>query len=305
MDRIDWIDESGAKQTYFKWHGSEPNGGSREQCVEMYVHHHGVWNDIPCSQKKVFICSSPPNSCSKPSPPPKFTVFRTPETFASARTTCRRHGRVLAYPTDAQSNKQIQHALQQKGIQYAWFGINRVDRSGWVDEMGSEQRYFNWDRKEPNGGSKEQCSEIRVGSGRWNDLPCNAKYPFVCMSQEPPEYLFFPKKVQFAAAQATCRRLGTTLYLPTNYVESARLSQWLKSKHGLNGHRGAYIGFNRRGTRGTWVNEYGVRVRYIRWDKHKPNNANPKPEECGELVPRSNGWNDIWCTAKLPFVCRG
>ena len=307
MGRRDWIDESGAKQTYFKWYPREPNGGSREQCAEMYINHDGKWNDAHCARKFAFICSSPSTACPKQSRDltPKFTVFRKPETFASARTTCRRHGRVLAYPTDAQSNKQIQHALQQKGIKYAWFGINRVDRSGWVDEMGSKQRYFNWDRKEPNGGSKEQCGEMRVGSGRWNDLSCNAKYPFVCMSQEPPEYLFFPKKVQFAAAQATCRRLGTTLYLPTNYAESARLSQWLKSKHGLNGHRGAYIGFNRRGTRGTWVNEYGVRVRYIRWDKHEPNNANPKPEECGELIPRRNGWNDIWCTYKLPFVCRG
>ena len=36
----------------------EPNGGRRENCVEMYLTHFGTWNDncCDCAYKRQFVC---------------------------------------------------------------------------------------------------------------------------------------------------------------------------------------------------------------------------------------------------------
>ncbi|CAG2189607.1 unnamed protein product [Mytilus edulis] len=41
---------------YFKWDGNEPNGGSGENCLEMYPNSGGGWNDKPCKIPLDFIC---------------------------------------------------------------------------------------------------------------------------------------------------------------------------------------------------------------------------------------------------------
>ena len=40
---------------YLNWQSGEPNGLEGEDCGEMYPMD-GTWNDVPCSEKRGFIC---------------------------------------------------------------------------------------------------------------------------------------------------------------------------------------------------------------------------------------------------------
>ena len=62
----------------------------------------------------------------------------------------------------------------------AWMGLNLKNGSFyWTD--GSKPRYKNWNYGEPNNfNGREHCVEIYVNNGKWNDIPCFVKRPFVC-----------------------------------------------------------------------------------------------------------------------------
>ena len=62
----------------------------------------------------------------------------------------------------------------------AWMGLSLKNGSFyWTD--GSKPRYKNWNYGEPNNfNGREHCVEIYVNNGKWNDIPCFVKRPFVC-----------------------------------------------------------------------------------------------------------------------------
>ena len=73
----------------------------------------------------------------------------------------------------------------------AWLGGKDKRREGrWVWIDGGIQtypiRYTNWDSNEPNNhNGNEDCLVTNwdgygVGHGRWNDVPCNHTYGFIC-----------------------------------------------------------------------------------------------------------------------------
>ncbi|CAH3025319.1 unnamed protein product, partial [Porites evermanni] len=62
----------------------------------------------------------------------------------------------------------------------AWMGLSLKNGSFyWTD--GSKPGYKNWNYGEPNNfNGREHCVEIYVNNGKWNDIPCFVKRPFVC-----------------------------------------------------------------------------------------------------------------------------
>ncbi|CAC5368940.1 MRC [Mytilus coruscus] len=52
-DKWIWVFDF-APVKYFKWDSNEPNGGTVENCLEMYSK--GVWNDRPCKTTLDFVC---------------------------------------------------------------------------------------------------------------------------------------------------------------------------------------------------------------------------------------------------------
>ncbi|MDP7491508.1 MAG: C-type lectin domain-containing protein [Candidatus Undinarchaeales archaeon] len=57
-----WTWVEGVSNAFAKWKSGEPNGGTGENCVEVYSN--GVWNDEKCTDKHEGICESdgPPNT---------------------------------------------------------------------------------------------------------------------------------------------------------------------------------------------------------------------------------------------------
>lgn len=48
----------GQHATYTNWRRLEPNGGKKENCVEMRQAD-GNWNDVSCSERRGFVCQIP------------------------------------------------------------------------------------------------------------------------------------------------------------------------------------------------------------------------------------------------------
>ena len=62
-----------------------------------------------------------------------------------------------------------------------WIGYDdRAEVNHWTWSDGSNQYpYTNWNKGEPNGGSRENCAYMR-NDGFWNDFTCTTKMRFVC-----------------------------------------------------------------------------------------------------------------------------
>ena len=52
-----WVWSDGTPSDYTIWSPNEPNGGTNENCGELF---NGVWNDLPCGNPHLyFLCNHP------------------------------------------------------------------------------------------------------------------------------------------------------------------------------------------------------------------------------------------------------
>ena len=129
-----------------------------------------------------------------------------------------------------------------------WFGYNDIRREGhwvWANPSGRCKRYTNWHRGEPNNWHNEDCAQM-YRSGKWNDLRCNARLPYVCefgsrakkickgttstLNLYGIRYQIIPRKLTWGAAQANCRRHGGNLATITNSKVNHFLNYQMKKR---------------------------------------------------------------------------
>uniref|UniRef100_A0A668A767 C-type lectin domain-containing protein n=1 Tax=Myripristis murdjan TaxID=586833 RepID=A0A668A767_9TELE len=63
-----------------------------------------------------------------------------------------------------------------------------------------------------------------------------------------------------------------------------------------------WIGLSDLETEGEWKWVDGSSLSYTSWMENEPNDHG-KSEDCGELVPEKDGWNDFPCSAGRPWIC--
>lgn len=96
-------------------------------------------------------------------------------TWAEAQAACAARGASLVTVNDAKENAYLASLLAD-----AWIGLSDAATEGtWVS--GAEESAFaSWGMGQPDdAGGNEDCATIGA-EGAWNDLPCDAKRPFVC-----------------------------------------------------------------------------------------------------------------------------
>ncbi|KAK3105857.1 hypothetical protein FSP39_007198 [Pinctada imbricata] len=67
--------------------------------------------------------------------------------------------------------------------QSVWIGIADVITDGrWITYPDTMYpTYLNWDSREPNGKTAENCVEMAKGYGyKWNDISCSHVRKFIC-----------------------------------------------------------------------------------------------------------------------------
>ena len=105
------------------------------------------------------------------------------KTHAEAIEVCKSLGRQLVEPTSASANSEVTALAQAKGVSRFWIGIHDITNEGTFtyESNGQPIGYKNWKDGEPNDWeSGEDCAEIYVNTGKWNDGSCNNEHSFVC-----------------------------------------------------------------------------------------------------------------------------
>ena len=64
-----------------------------------------------------------------------------------------------------------------------WIGIHDIINEGnfIYDSSNEAIVYENWNSGDPNNDwTGEDCTELRIDGGKWNDMPCTTKLSFAC-----------------------------------------------------------------------------------------------------------------------------
>jgi len=160
-----WV---GEPQPYVNFAPREPNGGSRQNCVEMYSS--GGWNDHYCTSSRQFVCQKFPL---------EYKYDTRSLTWANAESKCQEWGGHLARINSRQENNALASELSKRRIRTAWIGYNDIGSEGNFEWKGS---FSNFAPREPNGHRRENCVELynSVSQGKWNDHYCTSPRAFVC-----------------------------------------------------------------------------------------------------------------------------
>jgi len=166
-----WI---GTNSCFYNFKSTEPNGHRSENCVEFVPQWNGKWNDLNCNKKRAFICEKSPSTRN-------MRFFTRPLAWKAAENECKKLGRHLATVQSIQQNQGILNELKKRHIRSAWIGMNDNVKENVFKWIGTNSCFSNFKSTEPNGHRSENCVEIIPGwNGKWNDLSCNKKRPFVC-----------------------------------------------------------------------------------------------------------------------------
>merc|ERR1712013_281528 len=98
-----------------------------------------------------------------------------------AQDECIKWGGHLVTVRSPYENNYFVDQMKKRKWREAWIGINDEKVEGefvWVS--GVQNFYTNWYAGEPNGGRNENCGEIVLRHGCWNDSVCRSHYNFIC-----------------------------------------------------------------------------------------------------------------------------
>ncbi|XP_078660072.1 uncharacterized protein LOC144904802 [Branchiostoma floridae x Branchiostoma belcheri] len=201
-----WTDNTGVG--YLNWLPNQPdNAGNNEDCVELRTN--GRWNDHQCNNNNVkfdYVCKKAPNNGDPP--PPRTTVgwtsnvcppdwednplndfcyqFHTGSfrTWHDARAVCQANGGdLLSINTPSESAYITGRLVSVTNMATMWIGAHdQTTEGGWSWVDGSPFRFLKWGGGEPNnaGNGGEDCAEIAVTNGNWNDLNCDNLRGYIC-----------------------------------------------------------------------------------------------------------------------------
>nr|XP_006816218.1 PREDICTED: uncharacterized protein LOC102809517 [Saccoglossus kowalevskii] len=185
-NQFEWFD--GTPFVFTNWGPGEPNnaGEEGEDCVHLIDQEDklGEWNDQVCTDLMGYICKKRKSiynpSCGRGYEyyPALSTCYKfvTDEylSWDDAETQCHVGGGHLLSISGFQEQTHITARMYGLNAPVLWIGANdRTVEGGWSWSDGTAFAYLNWHVGEPNDANVgEDCTEIIVTSGLWNDHHC-------------------------------------------------------------------------------------------------------------------------------------
>ena len=89
-------------------------------------------------------------------------------------------------PTNSEIDNFVFEAMKAHSVKNAYIGLFRVSESlghsAFNTVRGTKPSHSHWLEGEPNNhGGHEDCVEIRIIDGKWNDFPCTGySLHFIC-----------------------------------------------------------------------------------------------------------------------------
>ena len=100
-----------------------------------------------------------------------------------ARTACEDLGGSLLMLETAAENTAVNRDIAAVFKKPFWLDLDDLKREGaWTWKNGVSLNYSGWDKTQPDShGGNEDCAAANWGGRqRWHDVPCIARFPFVC-----------------------------------------------------------------------------------------------------------------------------
>ena len=116
----------------------------------------------------------------------EYHIESTTKTLAEAKAFCNSLGQKLFEPKSFRANNEVNELAKTEALGSTWaiwIGIHDIINEGnfIYDSSNEAIVYENWNPGEPNNaGSGEDCTEMCIDGGKWNDMPCTPKLPFAC-----------------------------------------------------------------------------------------------------------------------------
>ncbi|WAR04183.1 MRC2-like protein [Mya arenaria] len=301
-----WI--GGAPFAFFNWADGQPDGagGNGTDCVAMFTQT-GLWDDLDCSARNGFVCEKlgnvPPTTAVATTTPRVpagkvlgcdvgwlpfqsscFRIFQGPRSWSNAQLACHYNGAELTSIRNRAEQNFLQGNLPKPKLSWDgfWIGLNDQqtdNRFLWTD--GSTVTYTKWNINEPNNymNRNEDCVEMRLASGRWNDEVCSMVRPgFICRKA----------KHAVSATQAPY-----SVGCPQAFITSM-----------LNYQQGNFlIGLTDKKTPGTFYWAAGNPVGYTNWVSSHTGNEQNTCVAMQTSVP-AGLWKTVDCNQGNRFICQ-
>ncbi|XP_052806091.1 macrophage mannose receptor 1-like [Mya arenaria] len=346
-----WI--GGAPFAFFNWADGQPDGagGNGTDCVAMFTQT-GLWDDLDCSARNGFVCEKlgnvPPTTAVATTTPRVpagkvlgcdvgwlpfqsscFRIFQGPRSWSNAQLACHYNGAELTSIRNRAEQNFLQGNLPKPKLSWDgfWIGLNDQqtdNRFLWTD--GSTVTYTKWNINEPNNymNRNEDCVEMRLASGRWNDEVCSMVRPgFIC--RKAKHAVSATQAPYSVGCPQAARGYGVLCYrminfgAPLNYNQASNFCQTrfngtLATIYGrvlqafitsmLNYQQGNFlIGLTDKKTPGTFYWAAGNPVGYTNWVSSHTGNEQNTCVAMQTSVP-AGLWKTVDCNQGNRFICQ-
>ncbi|XP_033624642.1 macrophage mannose receptor 1-like [Asterias rubens] len=248
--------------------------------------------------------------------------------FSSAQTQCqaRMNNANLVSIANLNENNFVLSAINQDLTSdyksSAWIGMSDLSSEmyyEWLD--GTEVTFTNWAYYEPNNQGTEDCVEIYMSSGEWNDINCQGYlFPSVCEVAKGPSgtpplntgcqpgwqaylgscYKFETSPATWSTARSNCNSMGGNLVSVSHMYDAAYVSAQVGLQtHGTN----VWIGMSDPNNSGLYEWADGSAISYTNWGQAQPDSSNGLCVSINSGAPAAGYWYNTACSQSLPYVC--
>ncbi|XP_067905967.1 tetranectin-like protein [Heterodontus francisci] len=113
-----------------------------------------------------------------------YLASKSAKSYHTANEDCIAQGGTLSIPRSSDEGNSLRSYAKRSlsGARDFWIGVNDMTTEGkFVDVNGLPITYFNWDRNEPRGGTRENCAVASTGGqGKWSDTVCRTEKSYIC-----------------------------------------------------------------------------------------------------------------------------
>ncbi|XP_005097625.3 macrophage mannose receptor 1 [Aplysia californica] len=353
-NKFEWLDED-VKASFTSWAPHQPdNSRGNENCVSVNANMGMRWNDANCMSNLRFICQQPTVQNTSPATSPATPADKNcgagweddPNSdscyqmniellsWLDARQACQAAGGDLATISNIQEQFYLSGRSFSFNADFFWIGANdRGVETGWQWADRSPMAFINWAPHQPNNAHNSDCVVMITQSGRWDDLPCQDRYGYICekkgrVTSPTPKPTTSPARLpgskmwgcpvgwrgfrgscyqvlrstgglNWNDAKTTCGFRASNLVAITDDAENKFVLSLLPKST----NEYVWMGLNDQSMENSFVWDDRTPITYTNWSPHEPNNLGD--EDCVVMFAKTGKWNDAKCQTKVKLlVCK-